>query len=285
MVMDRAHPRSRGEHAQNIYNATAVLGSSPLTRGAHGGDHPWPVGRGLIPAHAGSTTKAPDRERGRGAHPRSRGEHSLTQATRPTLRGSSPLTRGARHLSSYRCMLRGLIPAHAGSTCGWRGSEYRSWAHPRSRGEHLSVLPDVEVARGSSPLTRGAPCTEMPVTPVAGLIPAHAGSTVRRRRRSRCPWAHPRSRGEHVVTTCGNGEYMGSSPLTRGARTLHFEEDFMTRLIPAHAGSTARARGRECEHGAHPRSRGEHGCVLPRLVVGGGSSPLTRGAHVRAAGV
>ena len=79
-----------------------------------------------------------------------------------------------------------------------------------------------------------------------GLIPAHAGKT-----RIVChvfstPEAHPRSRGE-------NDEYAppplaldGSSPLTRGKRTVLAELEEMGRLIPAHAGKTRiRSRGRQ----------------------------------------
>ena len=51
----------------------------------------------------------------------------------------------------------------------------------------------------------------------------------------------------------------------------------MSGLIPAHAGKTRSPR-RPCSWTrAHPRSRGENGLVVTGPVVGGGSSPLTRG--------
>ncbi len=52
----------------------------------------------------------------------------------------------------------------------------------------------------------------------------------------------------------------------------------MTRLIPAHAGSTTRTPYPVCREPAHPRSRGEHRAVGALFVGPDGSSPLTRGA-------
>ena len=72
-----AHPRSRGEHAGVDFSHCLVAGSSPLTRGA-----PCPQASlcsvwGLIPAHAGSTKCLFISFTRSGAHPRSRGEHSV----------------------------------------------------------------------------------------------------------------------------------------------------------------------------------------------------------------
>ncbi|KXB52626.1 hypothetical protein HMPREF0307_02206 [Corynebacterium sp. DNF00584] len=54
------------------------------------------VGKGLIPAHAGSTRSRSGSSRWAQAHPRSRGEHSERSAEGDPATGSSPLTRGAR---------------------------------------------------------------------------------------------------------------------------------------------------------------------------------------------
>nr|EEI14217.1 hypothetical protein HMPREF0276_1796 [Corynebacterium accolens ATCC 49725] len=51
----RAHPRSRGEHLALVLEESHESGSSPLTRGARRGFRRVFLGRGLIPAHAGST--------------------------------------------------------------------------------------------------------------------------------------------------------------------------------------------------------------------------------------
>ena len=112
---------------------------------------------------------------------------------------------------------------------------------------------------GSSPLTRGKPASGLGIPWGSGLIPAHAGKTMRRTRSRTKVGAHPRSRGENRV-------------LTEVQLFGHW-------LIPAHAGKTDVTRARCCVTGAHPRSRGEN--THPRLgIVGGrGSSPLTRGKH------
>ena len=73
-----AHPRSRGENQGVGGQLSEVQGSSPLTRGKRqvGGERV--LGSGLIPAHAGKTLGVSLRAAERRAHPRSRGENSLS---------------------------------------------------------------------------------------------------------------------------------------------------------------------------------------------------------------
>ena len=52
----------------------------------------------------------------RAAHPRSRGEHRITDTLRKRDDGSSPLTRGALAAGILALGVWRLIPAHAGST-------------------------------------------------------------------------------------------------------------------------------------------------------------------------
>ncbi len=112
----RAHPRSRGEHADFSGAFIGREGSSPLTRGALCCGV-WRFPRaGLIPAHAGSTRRRFRHLVGGGAHPRSRGEHIKTGWDFLVTAGSSPLTRGALADGPAGVLIRGLIPAHAGST-------------------------------------------------------------------------------------------------------------------------------------------------------------------------
>ena len=212
--------------------------------------------------------------------------------------GSSPLTRG-KPARAWRLAYRlGLIPAHAGKTYLHAPGSFGSRAHPRSRGENVKRVLVDWVLSGSSPLTRGkrAPANNHP--PTHRLIPAHAGKTPVRGLTHRHVGAHPRSRGENRRARAGLPLGPGSSPLTRGKPLVGRSFSMVSRLIPAHAGKTARGSVGVNMTGAHPRSRGEnprdsherrpdHGlipahagktAVAPPTRAGPpGSSPLTRG--------
>ena len=180
-------------------------GSSPLTRGAQLRRQERPRLIRLIPAHAGSTRSLRVGSRMRRAHPRARGEHMAGPAGCHLGHGSSPLTRGARRLRIRQGRLLGLIPAHAGSTGSDAGRSAGIGAHPRSRGEHVTLLLPRFLLPGSSPLTRGARFQLASRAPVGGLIPAHAGSTWTQRAKHQHDTAHPRSRGEHKSHPGGGG--------------------------------------------------------------------------------
>ena len=110
---------------------------------------------GLIPAHAGKTSRIHRAARVPAAHPRSRGENSspLTQVYRAS--GSSPLTRGKRRGGGGHVYGDRLIPAHAGKTHGPPQCLPSRPAHPRSRGENTQEQTPAPDHAGSSPLTRG----------------------------------------------------------------------------------------------------------------------------------
>ena len=134
----RAHPRSRGENQVAVVMILSPSGSSPLTRGkrrllvGHG------KRLGLIPAHAGKTSRSLSRSRRRRAHPRSRGENRVVGPPWVGQLGSSPLTRGKLIGLAGGSQLDGLIPAHAGKTLSQPPRALRRTAHPRSRGENTS---------------------------------------------------------------------------------------------------------------------------------------------------
>ena len=112
----RAHPRSRGENRSGLLSATMRTGSSPLTRGKRDLVGIVKVVSRLIPAHAGKTRQSSRNARQRAAHPRSRGENSVSSLVRWVDQGSSPLTRGKLQSANYYLQRIGLIPAHAGKT-------------------------------------------------------------------------------------------------------------------------------------------------------------------------
>ena len=176
-------PAHAGSTAELVSQPWWLRGSSPLTRGALNVALLNRDTVRLIPAHAGSTPIARSSIRGCSAHPRSRGEHLVGERMCTPREGSSPLTRGARLNLQGHGLRLGLIPAHAGSTTPTRCCAVPPGAHPRSRGEHRSRPGFVLGLPGSSPLTRGAQPGGHEHKLCGGLIPAHAGSTLRLGRR------------------------------------------------------------------------------------------------------
>ena len=257
-----AHPRSRGENDLAALFTGFVNGSSPLTRGKHRQMLLVFPARGLIPAHAGKTHATLPVSSMVTAHPRSRGENTDGDYEQFKAWGSSPLTRGKLRFGSRRlCVSRlipltrgklapsawtgppwGLIPAHAGKTLHHRDQDRTAQAHPRSRGENVTMTAPCVLSTGSSPLTRGKHPRGVPPVIGDGLIPAHAGKTFQPRLHHRGRQAHPRSRGENYRSLPVSSRRAGSSPLTRGKRRQVPVAVLHRRLIPAHAGKTADAR-------------------------------------------
>ena len=193
---------------------------------------------GLIPAHAGKTTDSGEGVRAQGAHPRSRGENFCRLRPGPIVLGSSPLTRGKPCPGLADGRAAGLIPAHAGKTPGQLGTGIVGAAHPRSRGENYQGFQLEGGRQGSSPLTRGKLLQRERQQGRHGLIPAHAGKTLRQPCMLASPRAHPRSRGENVIRSCMRRSWLGSSPLTRGKHAPDTPAGDRAGLIPAHAGKT-----------------------------------------------
>ena len=88
---------------------------------------------------------------------------------------------------------------------------------------------------------------------------------------------HPRSRGENYNDAPHALAVEGSSPLTRGKRSLRGLHRGHERIIPAHAGKTSPPTTRRSRTRDHPRSRGENCVCVGHLDRLRGSSPLTRG--------
>ena len=272
------HPRIRGEHVTPLPGETLACGSSPHTRGAPRQASRRRRQQRIIPAYAGSTCGNLPRPRRPPDHPRIRGEHRRAAARRHPRGGSSPHTRGA---PSCRCPAppsRRIIPAYAGSTKTFPRSHTNVSDHPRIRGEHADgVLSRMSIG-GSSPHTRGAPARPGHPAPVAGIIPAYAGSTTYDKTGSYLEPDHPRIRGEHENTPPGFNARVGSSPHTRGARGSVRAGRCRIGIIPAYAGSTPPAPKSRNTGRDHPRIRGEHRLQGMPVRPDQGSSPHTRGA-------
>ena|GEM_PF-248540 len=271
------HPRSRGEYSPEQLIRRPVEGSSPLSRGIHSATDQQYIEGGIIPALAGNTPCSWPISPDRPDHPRSRGEYQGPPWDREALEGSSPLSRGILAHNHTDPPVPGIIPALAGNTCSSAASPEQRPDHPRSRGEYNpSILEDWH-ENGSSPLSRGIPITEDPITVSPRIIPALAGNT-------RSPvWLprkcrdHPRSRGEYFLYASVTSSGSGSSPLSRGIRTLPKPNTVVRGIIPALAGNTGSLERCAATRRDHPRSRGEY----PHASGGNwpmrGSSPLSRG--------
>ena len=193
----RDHPRIRGEHGSSAYRLRLLAGSSPHTRGALLVALMERLAQGIIPAYAGSTPVYERKGSHFWDHPRIRGEHCDVHFERHLVPGSSPHTRGAPSQDPSATAPARIIPAYAGST-GW-GTDHLDWRwdHPRIRGEHLIVTTFTESFVGSSPHTRGALKRHVAYIIKVGIIPAYAGSTLRRSSGQAIDRDHPRIRGEH----------------------------------------------------------------------------------------
>ncbi len=211
----------------------------------------------------------------RSVHLSSCREHPPTRTTATT--GSSPLA-GTRADLRVDLRVRGIIPAHAGSTGGRRPAGRPSAGHPRSRGEHLVDEAHRRRPPGSSPLARGAHDDDASEGHADRIIPARAGSTVRGAGSYWTTTDHPCSRGEHARSASRASRAFGSSPLARGARDNVKGVGSSIGIIPARAGSTCAEGLATTGTPDHPRSRGEHISSYSVTRAGSGSSPLARGA-------
>ena len=173
---------------------------------------------GIIPACAGSTNVTSPVKNRYGDHPRMRGEHFPCSLVSHTRAGSSPHARGARLAVVEELGRPGIIPACAGSTPLPLPLAFACRDHPRMRREHLKTIPRLLWRWGSSPHARGAHVRVLTYHNCVGIIPACAGSTRPRARRSTSSGDHPRMRGEHSFITALRRRGGGSSPHARGAQ-------------------------------------------------------------------
>ena len=214
------HPRSRGEHLTHSRLIDAGQGSSPLARGTRGQEGCRGPGRRFIPARAGNTSTALSPITGQSVHPRSRGEHHKPRVPKNWQRGSSPLARGTQIKAGKMRKQARFIPARAGNTHCRNSHHCCAAVHPRSRGEHITMLVDYKARDGSSPLARGTRFCNLIYNGNFRFIPARAGNTPRQHGRRRWIAVHPRSRGEHANVAQDADFCTGSSPLARGTPAL-----------------------------------------------------------------
>ena len=110
-----------------------------------------------------------------------------------------------------------------------------------------------------------------------GIIPAHAGNTVRCGPVPAPSRDHPRACGEHSTLTRSSTIRAGSSPRMRGTPFHRRENPRYRGIIPAHAGNTHTASSQFQRIWDHPRACGEHVLWSRPAISAGGSSPRMRG--------
>ena len=232
------HPRRCGEHSTVPFGATVRRGSSPHVRGARFMDRDNVHEEGIIPACAGSTLLELQNLLLYGDHPRMCGEHIEPTWYAVAVSGSSPHVRGALQPLGAKALVRGIIPACAGSTRSESCCPRRQRDHPRMCGEHESWFEYTAKTTGSSPHVRGAPHAQLAHAVLLGIIPACAGSTEWKMGHWPYDRDHPRMCGEHKLNDRIRIGVQGSSPHVRGARTHPFQRLAQAGIISACAGST-----------------------------------------------
>ena len=211
-----AHPRTGGEHNVLTLAVLMAMGSPPHGRGTPP-DRLTVHQRGrLTPARAGNTTSARSATRTWTAHPRTGGEHSRSLRRQTSDRGSPPHGRGTHRLAGDGLDVGRLTPARAGNTGQQPGEAGRVWAHPRTGGEHSSMISPASSISGSPPHGRGTLQPHRWDAEGRGLTPARAGNTVRRPTPRVRPQAHPRTGGKHSINVGNVGMTEGSPPHGRG---------------------------------------------------------------------
>ena len=231
-------------------------GSSPHTRGLHVPERGGHYEDGIIPAHAGFTSRFASARTTSRDHPRTRGVYDAQSLVQEGDIGSSPHTRGLLYAASGEITGPRIIPAHAGFTSQGGPRAREPPDHPRTRGVYFPPR-DRSIPRvGSSPHTRG-----LRVDPGAqgirpGIIPAHAGFTPASHVLPADTADHPRTRGVYRTRARGNRRHEGSSPHTRGLQRGETTRRPRTRIIPAHAGFTLGVCFGWLGLADHPRTRG-----------------------------
>ena len=111
----RDHPRVCGEQKLTTPRRARLSGSSPRGRGAGVLEGEHRLRRGIIPAHAGSSSRKSASSSTTRDHPRACREQEWHHTLPFGTQGSSPRMQGAAYRKPYRVPNEGIIPARAGN--------------------------------------------------------------------------------------------------------------------------------------------------------------------------
>ena len=150
----------------------------------------------ITPAYAGKSSCRRKESRGSKDHPRLCGEKLLSSVPVDLVSGSPPPMRGKGFFDRFDFGRRRITPAYAGkSEITNEGSSIRR-DHPRLCGEKQLIAKTAEFLEGSPPPMRGKVYLDQNAEPPAGITPAYAGKSRKRRRAAGRPEDHPRLCGE-----------------------------------------------------------------------------------------
>ena len=111
----------------------------------------------------------------------------------------------------------------------------------------------------------------------AGITPAHAGKSMRRRRIKNRVKDHPRPCGEKIVIITEVTPMIGSPPPMRGKVVVTHDTLFQRRITPAHAGKSMSSMAAAAAEVDHPRPCGEKLTKVWSIPDAKGSPPPMRG--------
>ena len=134
------------------------------------------------------------------------------------------------------CRWMRIIPAHAGKSHPDKSRLLDFRDHPRSCGEKLRAQFHSLPVPGSSPLMRGKVSRIRALINTNGIIPAHAGKSLKMMVSKNQSRDHPRSCGEKHDGSLVRVDVLGSSPLMRGKVVHEPRNCYFRGIIPAHAG-------------------------------------------------
>ena len=152
--------------------------------------------------------------------------------------GSPPLTRVLLKICYKFFAYKRITPAHAGTTVIQNKFYYLKEDHPRSRGYYASGSYPATLSLGSPPLTRVLQHGFLANLALAGITPAHAGTTKENYSTIIEVGDHPRSRGYYASNLVILLPPLGSPPLTRVLHRQNTTFQTLKRITPAHAGTT-----------------------------------------------
>ena len=190
------YPRQRGELWRYCLPQQRKYGLSPLARGTLFDSCCALSQRRFIPASAGNSPGAAEKQLRRSVYPRQRGELILFLLSPIWNSGLSPLARGTRGRVPDVGDDRRFIPASAGNSLALRHGSQIFTVYPRQRGELCRYSFFRERAAGLSPLARGTPGGTAGVVLIRRFIPASAGNSKSTLCAALFPTVYPRQRGE-----------------------------------------------------------------------------------------